>query len=156
MCPDPPIQWRLSTQLSFGAEIPLRASRVAVPNTFRVSQRRPNGRMSRAGAWAGEPMPRRLVCIGNHLGFWPQGFFPSGEADSLAISPTLAPLAAHREQFTIFSHLDHAVGGGHSAVHAFLSGVKKSESAGFGEKNVSLDQIDELLSVLSVSTKRRS
>ncbi len=111
------------------------------------------GRMSRAGAWAGEPMPRRLVCIGNHLGFWPQGFFPSGEADSLAISPTLAPLAAHRERLTVFSHLDHAVRGGHAAVHAFLSGIKKSESAGFGEKNVSLDQIDELLSVLSVSTK---
>ena len=47
------------------------------------------GGVLRAAARAGEPIPRRLVCIGNHLGFWPGGFFPSDEADPFAISPTL-------------------------------------------------------------------
>ena len=28
-------------------------------------------------ASAPSPKPRRLICIGNHLGFWPGGFFPT-------------------------------------------------------------------------------
>lgn len=85
--------------------------------------------------------PRRLICIGNHLGFWPGGFFPQAEGADYAISQTLAPLQEHRSNFTVFSHLDHGVKGGHSAVHAFLTGVKKDESAGFPEKNISIDQV---------------
>lgn len=85
--------------------------------------------------------PRRLICVGNHLGFWPEGFFPTAEGRDYAISRTLAPLAAHRGDFTIFSHLDHSSKGGHGAVHSFLTGVKKEESAGFPEKNISIDQV---------------
>ena len=85
--------------------------------------------------------PRRLICIGNHLGFWPGGFFPTAEGRDYAISQTLAPLQAHRGDFTVFSHLDHNAKGGHGAVHSFLSGVKKEESAGFPEKNISIDQV---------------
>ena len=85
--------------------------------------------------------PRRLICIGNHLGFWPGGFFPTAEGRDYAISQTLAPLQGYRQDFTVFSHLDHGVKGGHGAVHAFLTGVKKEESAGFPEKNISLDQV---------------
>jgi len=85
--------------------------------------------------------PRRLICIGNHLGFWPGGFFPTAEGRDYAISKTLAPLQKHRGDFTVFSHLDHSAKGGHSAVHAFLTGVKKEESAGFPEKNISIDQV---------------
>ena len=51
--------------------------------------------------------PRRLICIGNHLGVWPGGFFPTAEGRDYAISQTLAPLQAHRGDFTVFSHLDH-------------------------------------------------
>ena len=50
-------------------------------------------------------------------------------------------LQAHRGDFTVFSHLDHGAKGGHGAVHSFLSGVKKEESAGFPEKNISIDQV---------------
>ena len=57
------------------------------------------------------------------------------------MSQTLAPMAPHRADFTVFSHLDHGVKGGHSAVHSFLSGVKKDEAVGFPEKNISLDQV---------------
>ena len=85
--------------------------------------------------------PRRLICIGNHLGFWPGGFFPTAEGRDYAISQTLAPLQAHRGDFTVFSHLDHDAKGGHGAVHSFLTGVKKEESAGFPEKNISIDQV---------------
>ena len=85
--------------------------------------------------------PRRLICIGNHLGFWPGGFFPTAEGRDYAISKTLAPLQAHRGDFTVFSHLDHNSKGGHGAVHSFLTGVKKEESAGFPEKNISIDQV---------------
>ena len=95
------------------------------------------------GLSAAAPMnaPRRLICIGNHLGFWPGGFFPSAEGRDYAISKTLEPLQAHRGDFTVFSHLDHNAKGGHGAVHSFLTGVKKEESAGFPEKNISIDQV---------------
>ena len=33
--------------------------------------------------------PRRLICIGNHLGFWPGGFFPTTDGRNYAISQTL-------------------------------------------------------------------
>ena len=85
--------------------------------------------------------PRRLICIGNHLGFWPGGFFPTAEGHDYAISKTLTPLQEYRSDFTVFSHLDHDAKGGHGAVHAFLTGVKKEESAGFPEKNISIDQV---------------
>ncbi|MCX6855600.1 MAG: DUF1552 domain-containing protein, partial [Verrucomicrobia bacterium] len=51
--------------------------------------------------------PRRLICIGNHLGFWPGGFFPTAGGPDYALSKTLAPLQEYRSDFTVFSHLDH-------------------------------------------------
>ena len=78
-----------------------------------------------------EANPRRLVCIGNHLGFWPGGFFPSEANEDYKTSPTLKAIDEHRKHFTVFSHLDHRTSGGHSGVHAFLSGVRKEEAAGF-------------------------
>ena len=87
--------------------------------------------------------PRRLICIGNHLGFWPDGFFPTTQGRDYTISRTLEPLRAHKADFTVFSHLDHGPQGrgGHASVHSFLSGVRKEDSAGFPEKNISLDQV---------------
>lgn len=81
--------------------------------------------------------PRRLVCIGNHLGYYPGNFFPK---DNTLDSPTLQPLRSHWDEMTVFSHLDHGLNGGHGGVHGFLSGVKKQEAAGFPEKNITLDQ----------------
>ncbi len=84
--------------------------------------------------------PRRLVCVGNHLGYWPGGFFPSEAGDDYETSPTLKAIDAHRNDFTVFSHLDHGTSGGHKGVHAFLSGVRKEEAGGFPEKNITIDQ----------------
>jgi hypothetical protein len=67
--------------------------------------------------------PRRLVCIGNHLGFWPDGFFPKTAGEDYEMSLTLRGIEKHRQDFTVFSNLDHGISGGHAAVHNFLSGV---------------------------------
>ena len=38
--------------------------------------------------------PRRLLCIGNHLGFWPAGFFPTTDGREFTLSKTLAAAPA--------------------------------------------------------------
>lgn len=84
---------------------------------------------------------RKILAIGNHLGFYPRAFFPKESGIDYASSPTLRNIQKHRKNFTVFSHLDHDVGGGHGGVNAFLTGIRKQESKGFPEKNVSLDQV---------------
>lgn len=84
--------------------------------------------------------PKRLFCIGSHLGFYPERFFPKTIGENYEISPTLQKIEKHRDIFTVFSNLDDGVNGGHSAVHSFLSGVKKAEASGFDSKNITLDQ----------------
>lgn len=84
--------------------------------------------------------PRRLVCVGNHLGFYPGNFFPVDSGKNYTSTSTLDPLQQHRNDLTVFSNLDHELNGGHRAVHGFLSGIKKEEAAGFPVKNISLDQ----------------
>ena len=93
-----------------------------------------------AGLSAEKKPPRRLVCIGNHLGFYPGNFFPKTAGKDYVATSTLKPLEAHRDQLTVFSHLDHELNGGHKAVQGFLTSIKKEEAAGFPEKNISLDQ----------------
>lgn len=89
----------------------------------------------------GATNPRRLVCVGNHLGFWPGGFFPEQSGKDYETSLSLKYIDSHRDDFTIFSNLDHGTGGGHSGVHVFLSSIRKEEAAGFPEKNMTLDQV---------------
>ena len=89
---------------------------------------------------ADEKSPRRLVCVGNHLGFYPGNFFPQAAGKDYVPTSTLKPLEVHRNDVTVFSHLDHGLNGGHKGVQGFLNGIKKEEAAGFPEKNISLDQ----------------
>ena len=84
--------------------------------------------------------PRRLVCVGNHLGFYPGNFFPLSGGKDYSPTSTLKPLEAHQNDLTVFSHLDHQLNGGHKAVQGFLNGIKKEEASGFPTKNMSLDQ----------------
>ena len=96
----------------------------------------------RAFAAAPEERPRRILAIGNHLGFYPQAFFPKEAGADYVSSQTLKNIEKHRKNFTVFSNLDDGAHGGHSGVHAFLSGgIRKEESGGFPEKNISLDQV---------------
>ncbi len=84
--------------------------------------------------------PRRLVCIGNHLGYYPGSFFPETSGKNYKTSPTLKNIDAHRDDFTVFSNLDDGMTGGHKGVQAFLSGIRKDESSGFPDKNMTIDQ----------------
>ncbi len=84
--------------------------------------------------------PRRMVCIGNEFGMYPGAFWPEETGPDYKLSTLLEPLAAHRRECTLFSHLDHGLKGGHFAVHTFLTGVKSSEAKGSPEGGISLDQ----------------
>lgn len=96
--------------------------------------------LSRAGEQL-DPNPRRLVCIGSHLGYYPGGFFPETDGKNYKTSPTLKNIDAHRNEFTVFSNLDDGMTGGHKGVQAFLSGIRKDESGGFPDKNMTIDQV---------------
>ena len=66
---------------------------------------------------------QRLVCIGNPFGILPDLFFPKQVGANYQLPELLKPLAPHRQDFTVFSHLDHNLTGGHFATAGFLSGV---------------------------------
>lgn len=84
--------------------------------------------------------PRRLVCVGNHLGFYPGNFFPKDAGSDYTPTSTLKPLEDHRADLSVFSNLDHGLNGGHKGVQGFLTSIRKEEAAGYPEKNISLDQ----------------
>ena len=84
--------------------------------------------------------PRRMVCIGNEFGMYPGAFWPEEFGTKYKMPPALKPMAPHRKDFTLFSHLDHGLKGGHFAIHAFLSGVKAAEASGMPDGGISLDQ----------------
>lgn len=93
-------------------------------------------------AWGSEPSksPRRMVCIGNEFGMYSGSFWPKSFGADYEMTPLLKPLEKHRQSFTLFSHLDHDVRGGHFAIHCYLTGVKSSEAKGMPDGGISLDQ----------------
>jgi hypothetical protein len=65
---------------------------------------------------------RNFVAIGAYLG-WHQGaFYPSETGAQYTMPRTLEPVSDHRDQFTVFSGLDHRAPNGHKAWVNFLSG----------------------------------
>ncbi|MCO8123474.1 DUF1552 domain-containing protein [Stieleria sp. TO1_6] len=82
----------------------------------------------------------RMVCISSALGMNPEAFFPTSFDDDYELSPTLRPLADLRNDFTVFSHMDHpGIYTKHAAMNSLLSGVDaKKSSAG---ENCSMDQV---------------
>ena len=92
-------------------------------------------------AFAADHATKRLVCVGNPFGMIPERFFPKGAGGAdYAMPPLLEPLSAHRKDFTVFSHLDHDVTGGHGSAHTFLSGVRSKEAKRMPDGNISIDQ----------------
>lgn len=83
---------------------------------------------------------RRFVAIGNLLGFQQKHFFPETVGKDFEETKLLKPLAANRDQMTIYRGLDHGIRGGHFAVHTFLSGVLHHESKNRRDGNVTIDQ----------------
>ena len=86
------------------------------------------------------PSTQRFVCMANPFGMIADAFFPTEAGLDAALPPNLSAWETLRGKFTVFSNLDHGFNGGHSATHAFLSGVRTQESATMPDGNVSLDQ----------------
>lgn len=85
-------------------------------------------------------VPTRMVCIGNEFGMYPGSFWPKQTGSDYELTPLLKPLAPHKSDFTLFSHLDHGLKGGHFAIHAYLTGVKAAEARGLPGGGMSVDQ----------------
>ncbi|MEO6752292.1 MAG: DUF1552 domain-containing protein, partial [Chthoniobacteraceae bacterium] len=84
--------------------------------------------------------PRRFLGICNNIGLLPENFFPTGAGREYVASPYLQQLAAHRNDFTVFSGVSHPeVDGGHPADVCFLSAAPHPASGGF-RNTISLDQ----------------
>ncbi len=81
-----------------------------------------------------------MVCIGNEFGMYPGAFWPTADGTQYETTELLKPLDDQRDDFTLFSHLDHGLKGGHFAVHTFLTGVKHAEARGMADGGISLDQ----------------
>lgn len=91
---------------------------------------------------AGMPQaaPRRMVCIGNEFGMYAGEFWPKTAGADFELTKLLQPLRPHRKGFTVFSHLDHGLKGGHFTIHTFLTGVKSVDAKAMSEGGISLDQ----------------
>ena len=86
--------------------------------------------------------PMRMVCTGLNFGMVPQLFFPAATGRNYEVTERLEPLQDLRDDFSVFSGLDHGVNGqgGHGGVHAYLSGILSKNSSGMPEANISVDQ----------------
>ena len=65
---------------------------------------------------------QRFVCIGTYLGFHQKAFFPDRAGVGYELPTLLKPLADHRDDFTVFSGLDHRAGNGHGNWSNFVCG----------------------------------
>ena len=93
---------------------------------------------------------KKMVCIGNMLGFHPAAFWPSAKQvgveggftslEGFEHGTTTKPLNEIREQSTLIQGLDHDTKGGHFGIHSFLSGVKQNEASSMIHGNVTIDQ----------------
>ncbi len=99
---------------------------------------------------------KRMVCIGNMLGFYPEAFWPKTDHTAMPSGPradlresalgqfklgeTTASLEPLLDRMTVVSGLDHGLKGGHFAIHAFLSGVRQIDAKSMPTANVTLDQ----------------
>lgn len=92
------------------------------------------------GKLAGATRPKRMVCVGNMLGFHPPAFFPANPGPGYDLPTDLEFLRPHRKNLSIFSGLDHGVKGGHFAISAFLSGVRTADAKSMPDGNLTLDQ----------------
>lgn len=98
------------------------------------------GVATKAGSAIGASRPRRMVCVGNMLGFYQPEFFPKAIGRNYDLPLLLQPMAPVQNDFTLFSGLDHGVKGGHFAIHSYLSGVRSVDAKSMPEGNITLDQ----------------
>lgn len=83
---------------------------------------------------------KRMVCLSSALGMNPDTFFPKSFDENYELSPVLKPLSVVRDDFTVFSHMDHpGIYTKHGGMNSFFSGVD-AKKASPGE-NLSVDQV---------------
>ena len=70
---------------------------------------------------------KNFVAIGTWLGWHQNAFFPKQTGRDYEIPATLSPLSAMRDEFTVFSGLDHRSPNGHGAWSNFLCGSKPGD-----------------------------
>ncbi|MEW4486558.1 DUF1552 domain-containing protein [Thalassoglobus sp. JC818] len=76
---------------------------------------------------------KNLVCVGSNLGLYRPAVYPEQTGRDYAMTPLLEELSGHRNDFTIFSGLDHRAGNGHKNWDNYLCGKNVGE--------ISLDQV---------------
>ena len=70
--------------------------------------------MPRTMAMASKRRPvKRFVCMSNNYGVYPQAFFPATGGRDYVMPETLQALEPHRNDFSVFSNLDHEIGRAH-------------------------------------------
>ena len=72
---------------------------------------------------------KRLVCIGANLGLHTPALYPTKVGADYEMTPSLVPLKELRNDFTLFSGLDHRAGGGHGNWPNFLCGKNLGETS---------------------------
>ena len=77
-----------------------------------------------SGAKQDSAPAKRLVVIGTYLGFYQKAFFPEQSGHGYEMSPLLKPVESLRDEFTVFSGLDHRASNGHKNWSTFLTGQK--------------------------------
>jgi hypothetical protein len=83
---------------------------------------------------------QRMAIVTVPFGMVVDNFHPAQAGTDYKLPLTLQPFSQIREDFTVFSNLDHDVRGGHAANHTLLSGVKSTERAGYPDGNITVDQ----------------
>jgi hypothetical protein len=95
---------------------------------------------SKSGAKAPAASPKRMVAVCTGLGMHPQSFFPKDFGRRCTLSPVLQPLEKLRDDFTVFSHMDHpGIYTKHGSTRSILSGVDPDHAE--SGQNVSIDQV---------------
>ncbi len=87
-----------------------------------------------------DAIPKRITATGIFYGLVPQHFHPAQVGANFQAPILLKPLEPFRRDYTVFSGLDHNLGGGHNATKYFLTGIPSTQTKGFAEANVSIDQ----------------
>lgn len=87
-----------------------------------------------------EQPPKRLVAASTFYGLMPHMFHPERVGRGYDVPRLLKPLVHLRDEFTVFSGLDHNLGGGHEATKYFLTGIPITQARGYDEANISVDQ----------------
>lgn len=100
---------------------------------------------SMAPAWAltGGEAPKRLVFICTALGLYPENLWPETTGADYELTPYLKLLEKHRDDFTLFSGLQHEDQTGrqpHDSELTFLTSARKPGMGGF-RNTISIDQL---------------